>query len=99
VVDLNHAFHQFEMDEESKNLFVFYGPESRLFRFNRLVMGTSSASSECHERIRRVVEGLGVQQIKDDVVVHGKGMGHNKETRGTIPMTPKIQHHTKKSKM
>jgi len=27
---------------------------------------------------RRVVEGLGVQQIKDDVVVHGKGIEHNR---------------------
>ena len=33
-------------------------------------MGVSSDSSECHERIRLVVEGLeGVQQIKDDTVV------------------------------
>ena len=79
VVDLNHAFHQFEMDEASKNLFVFYGPDGTLLRFNRLVMGTSSASSECHERIRQIVEGLeGVQQIKDDVVVHGKGTEHDK---------------------
>ena len=80
MVDLNHAFRQFEMDEESKYLFVFYGPDGRLFRYNRLVMGTSSASSECHEGIRRIVEGLeGVQQIKDDIVVHGKGMEHDRK--------------------
>ena len=74
VVDLNHAFHQFELDEESKNLFVFYGPEGSLLRFNCLPMGNSSASSECHARIREIVAGLqGVQQIKDDICVHGKG--------------------------
>ena len=74
VVDLNHAFHQFELDEKSKNLFVFYGPEGSLLRFNRFVMGTASASSECHARIRQTVDGLeGIQQIKDDRVVHGKG--------------------------
>ena len=41
-------------------------------------MGVSSASSECHERIRLVVEGLeGVQQINDDIVVHGAGKEHD----------------------
>ena len=41
-------------------------------------MAVTSTSSECHERIRRIVEGLeGVQQIKDDIVVHGVGWEHN----------------------
>ena len=56
VIDLNHAFHQFKMDEESQELFVFYTPWG-LYKFNTLVMGVSSASSECHERIR-LMEGL-----------------------------------------
>ena len=52
--------------------FKFYGPD-RLYRFNTLVMGLSSGSSECHEKLRRVLEGLqGVVQIKDDIVVHGQ---------------------------
>ena len=41
-------------------------------------MGTAPASSECHERIRIILEGLeGVTQIKDDLVVHGKGQVHD----------------------
>ena len=49
-----------------------------LYTFNTLVMGTAPASSECHERIRIILEGLeGVTQIKDDLVVHGKGQVHN----------------------
>ena len=41
-------------------------------------MGTAPASSECHERIRIILEGLeGVIQIKDDLVVLGKGQVHN----------------------
>ena len=41
-------------------------------------MGTAPASSECHERIRIILEGLeGVIQIKDDLVVHGKGQEHD----------------------
>jgi hypothetical protein len=41
-------------------------------------MGTAPASSECHERIRIILEGLeGVTQIKDNLVVHGKGKVHD----------------------
>ena len=77
VLDMNHAFHQFPMDEESKKLFVFYTPKG-LYRFNTLVMGTGPASSECHENIRRILDGLeGVQQNKDDLVVHGAGQLHD----------------------
>ena len=84
VVDLNHAFHQFALDKESQELFVFYTPWG-LYKYNTLVMGVSSASSECHERIRRIVEGLeGIQQIKDDIVVHGKGEEHDKRLKALL---------------
>ena len=73
LIDLNHAFHQFPLDEESKNLFVFYTPWG-LYRYETLVMGVHTASSECQEKVRLLLEGLeGVQQIQDDVVVHGAG--------------------------
>ena len=61
------------MTEESADLFVFHTPWG-LHRLNRLVMGAHSGSSELQERMRIIVEGLeGVTQIKDDVVIHGKG--------------------------
>ena len=75
LLDLNHSFHQFAMTEESKKHFVFYTPWG-LHCFNPMVMGAAPASSECHERIRIILEGLpGVTQIKDDLVVHGKREG------------------------
>ena len=37
-LDMNHAYHQLPLDEDSKNLFTFYTPEG-LFRYNTLVMG------------------------------------------------------------
>ena len=84
VIDLNHAFHQFRMDEASQELFVFYTPWG-LYKYNTLVMGVSSASSECHERIRLIVEGLeGVQQIKDDIVVHGQGQIHDARLKALL---------------
>ena len=57
IVDFNHAFHQFTMDEESRNLFTFHTPWG-LHRLNTLVMGTHSGSSELHERIRVIIKGL-----------------------------------------
>ena len=78
VVDFNHAFHQFPMDDESKDLFVFHTPWG-LHRLNTLVMGTHSGSSELQERVRVILKGLeGVVQIKDDVVIHGTGQEHDK---------------------
>ena len=72
------------MDDVSKDLFVFYGPDG-LYRFNTLCMGVSSASSECHERIGRIVLGLeGVQQIKDDIVGHGKGEEHDRRLEALL---------------
>ena len=77
VVDFNHAFHQFPMDQASKNLFTFHTPWG-LHKLNTLVMGTHSGSSELQERVRVIVKGLeGVAQIKDDVVVHGSGKEHD----------------------
>ena len=41
-------------------------------------MGNSPASSECHRRVRQVLQGCdGVAQIKDDVLVFGKDEEHN----------------------
>ena len=67
---MNHAFHQFPLDEESQELFVFWTPWG-LYKFKTLAIGIHTASSECQEKLRRVLEGLdGVCQIQDDIVVH-----------------------------
>ena len=84
VLDMNHAFHQFMMDEETQELYVFYTPWG-LYKFQTLVMGVSSASGETNERIRTILKGLkGVVQIKDDVVVHGKGKKHDDLLKETL---------------
>ena len=63
VIDMNHAFHQFPLDKELKNLFVFYISWG-LYKYNTLAMGIHTANSECQEKLRVVLEGLeGVQQI------------------------------------
>ena len=70
VLDLNHAFHQLKLADNSKDLFKFTTPFG-LFRFNRLVMGAHAASAECHAKLSKVLHGLqGVVHIKDDVCIH-----------------------------
>ena len=78
------AFHQFPFDEESKNLFAFYTPWG-LYRYETLVMGVPTASSKCQEKTRILLEGLdGVQQIQDDVVIHGAGKQRDQRLQAVL---------------
>ena len=84
ILDLNHAFHQLEIDEESRKLFVFTTPFG-LYRYKRLVMGTPPASAECHSKIEEMLKGLeGVVQIKDDLVIYGEGKQHDERLRRVL---------------
>ena len=84
IIDLNHAYHQFPLTEESKQLFVFYTPWG-LYRYETLVMGVHTASSECQEKTRLMLEGLeGIQQIQDDVVCHGTGEQHDQRLQALL---------------
>lgn len=84
ALDLNHAFHQLEIDEESRKLFVFTTPFG-LFQYKRLVMGSPPASSECHDKIKKMLAGLpGVAQIKDDLIVHDHGEEHDQRLKQVL---------------
>ena len=84
TLDLNHAFHQLRLDEASQDLFKFTTPFG-LYRFKRLVMGAHTASAECHDKIKGIVKGIsGVAQIKDDMVIHGKGKQHDERVVQTM---------------
>ena len=64
---MRHCFHQFEIEEEARKLFTFR-TRWGLFRYTRMVIGNSAASSECHRRVRTVLQGCKVVvQIKDDM--------------------------------
>ena len=79
-----HSFHQFVLEPDAKKLFTFRAPGG-LFRYKRLVMGNSPASSEAHRRIKMVLEGCeGAVQIKDDVLVYGKDEEHDARLREVL---------------
>ena len=62
-------------------------------------MGISSGSSECHEKLRGILEGLeGVVQIKDDLVVHSKGQEHDKRLEALLARLAKYNITLRKEK-
>ena len=71
-IDFKSAFHQLEIDEDSRPLTVFHA-NGRLMRYKRLTMGTSPASGELNKALRSLFEDLDhVYVIQDDLIVAGK---------------------------
>lgn len=72
-IDLNKAFHQLVMAEESRDITTFTTHKG-LFRFKRLNMGVCCASELFQHVIQqRVINGLeGVRNLADDIIVFGK---------------------------
>ena len=74
---MTNCYHQFEIEEEARKLFAFRTPYG-IYRYKRMVMGTSPASSEIQRRIRETLQSCkNVVQIKDDMIVYGVGKEHD----------------------
>ena len=72
-LDMTNCYYQFEIEEKARKLFAFRSPWG-IFRYKRMVMGTSPASSEIQKRIRGIIKNLpNAIHIKDDIMVHGVG--------------------------
>ncbi|XP_014678930.1 PREDICTED: uncharacterized protein K02A2.6-like [Priapulus caudatus] len=70
-IDLTQAYHQMEMDEQSKNMLVI-NTHKGLFRYNRLVFGVSSAPSQWQRAIDQVLQNVPFTQcMLDDIIVSG----------------------------
>ena len=81
---MNSAFHQFNIDDQIKDLFKFTTPFG-LYRYNHVVMGTPPASPECHGKMEMILRGLeGCCQIKNDVLIYGKGEEHDKRLEAVL---------------
>ena len=84
AVDCKDSYFHFLLDKESQDLFKFHG-EDGVYRFKVLVMGTPPASGECHSAMSNILQGLkGVIQIKDDIIVHGKGQERDENLRACL---------------
>jgi len=71
-IDFKSAFHQLEIDEESRPLTVFHA-NGRLMRYKRLTMGTSPASGELNKALRPLFDDIDhAYVIQDDLIVAGQ---------------------------
>ena len=70
-VDLNHGYHQIELDEDSRDITTF-STHLGLFRYKRLVQGVSSALEEFQHHIGNLFQGKsGIANIVDDILIGG----------------------------
>lgn len=71
-LDLKYGYHQIELEEESRHITTFVTHKG-LYRYKRLMFGISSAPEQYQHIISQVFHDCeGVQNISDDIVVHGK---------------------------
>ena len=71
-LDLNQAFHQIELEEDSRNITTFVTHQG-LYRYKRLMLGVSAAPKMYNHILGQVLSGIeGVQNLYDDIVVFGE---------------------------
>ena len=88
-LDMTNCYHQFEIEENARKLYTGRTPWG-LYRYKRMVMGTSLASSEIQKRIREMIKDCkGVIHIKDDIVVHGVGSEHDENLEEVLKVLHK----------
>ncbi len=72
-LDLRSVFHQLELEEESRGITTF-SCHLGLFRYKRLMFGISSAPELLQHVVQQVLsECDGVENISDDLIIHGDG--------------------------
>ena len=70
-LDLKESYHQFVLDEPSRNITTFYGPDG-LYRYKRLNYGTKSAQDILQLEMHKMLSGIPNQiNIADDILIGG----------------------------
>ena len=70
-LDLKWGYHQLELSQESRQITTFVTHKG-LYRYKRLLFGVSSASELYQHEISTALAGIeGVDNISDDIIVHG----------------------------
>ena len=78
-IDLNHGYHQVELDEESRDITTFITHEG-LYRYKRLVQGASSALEEYQHVIGDLFKNEErIANICDDILVAGRNQEEHDE--------------------
>ena len=70
-LDLSQAYHQLELDEDSRHITTF-STHVGLYRYKRLNYGTNAAAEIFQYVLQTQLQGLkGVKNIADDIIVYG----------------------------
>ena len=76
-LDLKWGYHQLELSRESSQITSFMTHKG-LYRYKRLLFGVSSASELYQHEISTALAGIeGVDNISDDIIVHGPDHSQN----------------------
>ena len=79
-LDFASAFHQLQIDKESRVLTVFHA-NGRLMRYKRLTMGTAPASGELNKALRPIFHDIEhAHVIQDDLIIGGDSQKSHDET-------------------
>lgn len=79
VIDLNQAYHQMELDEESRYITTF-STHVGLRRYKRLFFGLSAASEILHNTLREILSDIeGAFNSSDDILIHGRNQKEHDE--------------------
>ena len=71
-LDLNMAFHQIELDPDSRDITTFAAPNG-LYRYTRLLFGVNMATEKFQNLIWQVLKDCpGTHNLHDDILVVGK---------------------------
>ena len=72
-IDLKCGYHQLEVEEQSRSITTF-ACHLGIFRYKRLIFGISSAPELFQHVVQQALAGCeGVENISDDLIVHGNG--------------------------
>ena len=83
-LDFKSAFHQLEIEEESRALTVFHAGD-RLMRYKRLTMGSAPASGELNKALKPLFKDIPhVHVIHDDLIVAGRTQAEHDETLNKV---------------
>ena len=86
-MDLNQAFHQMPLSEESKRLTAFAVPFN-LYQFTRVPFGISQGSSVCSRLLEKLFHDIKFRYVYhylDDIVIYSESMDqHLKHLREVL---------------
>ncbi|XP_064629303.1 uncharacterized protein K02A2.6-like [Lineus longissimus] len=81
-LDLRWGYHQLELHVESRKAMTFAVSNCGLYRYKRLPFGVNAASELYQHEIHKIIQGLpGVENISDDIIVHGLDEEHDERLR------------------